>query len=187
MKEDCSKALVHGRWLNEGLCSGSWNNPEMRRRTLRFHGLEKPAETWRFLLVQVAFLSSSWGFFHSSELTSIIPCPIVSVWTLMIPDFALSVFCRLLKSFGLQRWRKASSTSQKGHHPPPLDEQVVLMSPLCFRVVCIKRRACQPTPVFLPGESPWTEEPAGLQSTGLQRVGHDRETKHSRAQCENKQ
>ena len=76
-----------------------------------------------------------------------------------------------------------SSTSQKGHHPPPLDEQVVLTSPLCFRVVCIKRRACQPTPVFLPGESPRTEEPAGLQSTGLQRAGHDRETKHSRAQC----
>ena len=28
------------------------------------------------------------------------------------------------------------------------------------------------TPVFLPGESPWTEEPGGLQSMGLQRVGH---------------
>ena len=26
---------------------------------------------------------------------------------------------------------------------------------------------------FLTGESPWTEEPGGLQSTGLQRVGHD--------------
>ena len=26
---------------------------------------------------------------------------------------------------------------------------------------------------FLPGESPWTEEPGGLQSTGLHRVGHD--------------
>ena len=24
------------------------------------------------------------------------------------------------------------------------------------------RRAWQPTPVFVPGESPWTEEPAGL-------------------------
>jgi len=23
-------------------------------------------------------------------------------------------------------------------------------------------------PVFLPGESPWTENPGGLQSTGLQ-------------------
>ena len=28
----------------------------------------------------------------------------------------------------------------------------------------------QPTPVFLPGESPWTEEPAGLQSMGSQRI-----------------
>ena len=29
------------------------------------------------------------------------------------------------------------------------------------------------TPVFLPGESPWTEEPGRLQFIGLQRVGHD--------------
>ena len=29
------------------------------------------------------------------------------------------------------------------------------------------------TPVFLPGESPWTKEPGGLQSMGSQRVGHD--------------
>ena len=34
-------------------------------------------------------------------------------------------------------------------------------------------RAWQPTPVFLPGESPWTEEPGGLQSKGSQRVRHD--------------
>ena len=27
--------------------------------------------------------------------------------------------------------------------------------------------------VFLPGEFPWTEEPGGLQSKGLQRTGHD--------------
>ena len=44
------------------------------------------------------------------------------------------------------------------------------------------RRAWQPTPVFLPGESPWTEEPGGLQSMGSQRVGHDWATKHSSAQ-----
>ena len=30
-----------------------------------------------------------------------------------------------------------------------------------------------PLPVFLPGESLWTEEPGGLQSMVLQRVGHD--------------
>ena len=27
----------------------------------------------------------------------------------------------------------------------------------------------QPTPVFLPGKSPWIEEPGGLQSMGLQK------------------
>ena len=31
----------------------------------------------------------------------------------------------------------------------------------------------QPTSVFLPGESPWTEECGGLQSMGLQRIGRD--------------
>ena len=31
----------------------------------------------------------------------------------------------------------------------------------------------QPTPIFLPVESPWTEEPGGLQSIGSHRVGHD--------------
>ena len=40
-------------------------------------------------------------------------------------------------------------------------------------------RAWQPTPVFLPGESPWTEEPGGPQPFGLQRVRHDWTTKHS--------
>ena len=34
------------------------------------------------------------------------------------------------------------------------------------------RGAWQPTPVFLPGEFPWTEEPGGLQSIGSQRVQH---------------
>ena len=33
------------------------------------------------------------------------------------------------------------------------------------------RRAWQPTPAFLPGESPWTEDPGGLQSMGLH--GHE--------------
>ena len=32
------------------------------------------------------------------------------------------------------------------------------------------RRAWQPTPLFFPGESPWTEEPGGPQSIGSQRV-----------------
>ena len=40
------------------------------------------------------------------------------------------------------------------------------------------RRARQPTPVFLPGESPWTEEPGGRQHMGSQRVWHNWLTKH---------
>ena len=36
------------------------------------------------------------------------------------------------------------------------------------------KRAWKPTAVFLPGESPWTEEPGGLQSLGWQRAGHER-------------
>ena len=37
----------------------------------------------------------------------------------------------------------------------------------------------EPTSVLLPGESPWTDKPGGLQSMRLQRVGQDRVTKHS--------
>ena len=35
------------------------------------------------------------------------------------------------------------------------------------------RRKWQPTPVFMSGESPWKEEPGGLQSIGSKIVGHD--------------
>ena len=31
----------------------------------------------------------------------------------------------------------------------------------------------QPTPIFLPGESPWTEEPGGLHFMGSQTVRHN--------------
>jgi len=51
--------------------------------------------------------------------------------------------------------------------------------PWVGKILC--RRAQQPTPVFLPGESPWTEQPGGLQFTGSQRARHDRETRHSTA------
>ena len=35
------------------------------------------------------------------------------------------------------------------------------------------RRTWQPTPVFLPRGTPWTEEPDELQSIGSERVGHN--------------
>ena len=41
------------------------------------------------------------------------------------------------------------------------------------------RPAWQPTPVFLPRESPWTEELGRLQSKPSQRVRHNWATKHT--------
>ena len=59
------------------------------------------------------------------------------------------------------------------------------MCPPCWRPGFIHwvgkilwRREWQSTAVFWPGESPWTEESGGLQSMGLQRVGHDWAAKH---------
>ena len=37
----------------------------------------------------------------------------------------------------------------------------------------LRRGQWQPSPVLLPGKSPWMQEPGGLQSTGSHRVGHD--------------
>ena len=38
-------------------------------------------------------------------------------------------------------------------------------------------RKWQPTPILLPGKTPWTEEPGGLQSIVLQRIRHSLATK----------
>ena len=46
----------------------------------------------------------------------------------------------------------------------------------------LQRWQWQPTPVFLPGESLWTEESGRPQSMGLQRGGHDWMAKHSTVQ-----
>ena len=41
------------------------------------------------------------------------------------------------------------------------------------------RRSWQPTPVFFPGESPWTEKPGGLQSIGSQESGMTEPAMHA--------
>ena len=65
-------------------------------------------------------------------------------------------------------------------HPLPykLSSQVALVAKnppanaVDLRLPCVGkipwRRAWPPTPVFLPGESPWSEEPGGLQTRGSQ-------------------
>ena len=73
----------------------------------------------------------------------------------------------------------ASLVAQTVKHLPPVQEaaQRPGFSPWVGKIPL--RRAWQPTPVFLPRESPWTEEPGGLQSVGSQRVGHNWVTTHT--------
>ena len=72
------------------------------------------------------------------------------------------------------------------HSPSSLSHQVLCCPPPCLPLLpvpglpyinlplsfCPWRRAWQPTLLFLPGESPWTEEPGRLPSMGWQRVGY---------------
>ena len=62
-------------------------------------------------------------------------------------------------------FQKASLVAQMAKNPPAMQET--------WAGKITWRRAGQPTSVFLPGESPWLEEPGGLQSMGSQRVRHD--------------
>ena len=182
MKEDCSKALVYGRWLNEGLCSGSWNNPEMRL-TLRFHALEKPAETWRFCSVPpgaggipeflLGLLPRLRAHFHY-------PLP-----HRLCVDPHDTRFCFVSISWAVEIL--LSSDMEKGWQTIKQTSVVKMGSP---DVISSKEPTCQagdsrdagsaPELRRSPGAGhgnplqyfawriPWTEEPGGLQSIGSQ-------------------
>ena len=71
-----------------------------------------------------------------------------------------------LMPFGTRQLRKSlSDLGGTNGKEPPATIPGLERSP--------RRRAWQPTPVFLPEESAWTEEADGLQSMGSQRVRHD--------------
>ena len=67
----------------------------------------------------------------------------------------------------LEMW--ASLVAQMVKNPPVMQETQVGKIPW--------GRAWQPTPIFLPGESPWTAEPHESQSMGSQRMGSNLATK----------
>ena len=72
----------------------------------------------------------------------------------------------LLKATGFPGGASGREPVCQGRRPKRLR-----FNPWVGKIPC--RRKWQPTPVFLPGESPWTEGPGRLQSMGLQRAGHD--------------
>ena len=73
----------------------------------------------------------------------------------------------------------ASLVAQKVNNLPAMWDCTLGLDPWVGKIPW--RRAWQSTPVFLPGESPWTEETGGLLSMGSQRVVRDWATKHSTA------
>ena len=70
---------------------------------------------------------------------------------------------------------RASLVAQVEKNLSPMQEMQVHF---CFEKVPYKR-TWQHTPVFLPGESSWTEDIGGLQSMGFQWVRHDWATKNT--------
>ena len=66
---------------------------------------------------------------------------------------------------------RASLLAQTVKNPPAINAGDLGLIPGLGR--SLGGRAWQCTPVFLPGEFPWAEEPGGLQSVGSQRIGHN--------------
>ena len=71
----------------------------------------------------------------------------------------------IFEKYNLPQCARASQVAQTVKNLPAMQETWVRKIPW--------KMAWQPTPVFLPGESQWTEEPGWLQSMGSQRVRHD--------------
>ena len=100
------------------------------------------------------------------------------LWAILIRVF-LCMYARVslvFKNSGCNRWvlkhaclhLSRYSVSQMVRTPPVMRKSWVW--PLGWED---PQRERQRTPIFLPGESPWTEGPGRLQSVGTQRVGHD--------------
>ena len=81
--------------------------------------------------------------------------------------------CMYLKNSGVRKYGEfpywASLVAQMVKNPPAMQETWVRS----LGWEDPRRREGLPTPVFLLGEVPWTEEPGGLQFVGSQRVRHD--------------
>ena len=105
--------------------------------------------------------SKSWITFHSADISS------THLTKNQLPaNLGHSV---TWNSLILLRLTFKNSVAQMVKHPPAMWESLVRSlgweDPLS--------RAWQPTQVFLPGVSPWTEEPGRLKSIKSQRVRHD--------------
>ena len=155
--------------------------PETRRQSSQRSGLSpRRADTseqvkWQFLQPPLwTALSQPWPPVfcprHNQSRTCLAPKPWMCSFSLgnSLPFlFTWGLSLDVTSSRGLPRWHELVKN-------PPANAGNINR---CGFDPCVGkipwRSASQPPPVFLPGESPWTEEPGGLQSMGSQRVGHD--------------
>ena len=80
-------------------------------------------------------------------------------------------FCPMIDSFGITSYLNKRLPGWDSGKESAHQSRRLGFDPWVGKILW--RREWQPSPVFLPGDSPWTEEPGGLQSVGSQRVGHD--------------
>ena len=76
-------------------------------------------------------------------------------------------------SFNLPSWSRSPKLVKVGHRRVKIISCRLWDALASTKGKVPWKRKWYPTPVFLPGESPWREEHGGLQSMGSQRVGHD--------------
>ena len=129
-----------------------------RSNTYCFSHIKMPLKknSWSFIIPVL-----SWNIIQGGNLAS--RHPVFNAWTGNLPIYFINM-CVCI--YMLPWWfsGKESACQCRKHKRCRFDPWVWKIS---------WRRAWQPTPVFFPGESLWMEEPGGLQSIGLQRVGHN--------------
>ena len=159
-------ATVHG-------VSKSWTwLKQLRTHTCRSLGYQNFCFIW--LQLEVPMTPSPWD--------SVIFAPLVAQLVKNPPAMQETPVQFLRQEDPLEKWQAtplhyswASLMAQLVKNPPAMWDAWVLSLGLEDPL----EEGIQPTPVFLPGESPWTEEPGRLQSKGSQRVRHDWAIKHS--------
>ena len=138
---------------------------------LRFHILE-PSCPWIFTFCAKQLSSWNNGWVNKSSRVEVLPQPLACRYRATTSIFALPVLLIVGSDFFFY-W----SIVALGFPGSSKGKESASQCRRCrFDLWVGKipwRRAWKPTAVFLPGESPWTEEPRGLQSIWLQRVAHN--------------
>ena len=177
--------------LSSGLCSNScplsWMHDDACKHT-SWHPLMMPCNHLLSSLLLLLSIFSALGSFPISQLSassgqSIEASTSASVLTVNFQSLYPLRLATLISLLSKGLSRVFSSTTVRKHQF--FVSQMVKNLPAMWETWVGKipwRMAWQPTPVHLSGESPWTEEPGGLQSMRSQTVRHDWAIKHNTAQ-----